>query len=250
VRVGTDQRIRVGQRAAVRLLPEDHARQILEVDLVDDAGVRRDDTEVLKCFLTPAQERVAFLVPPEFERGIEIGGVALGVMVHLHGMVDDQLDRLERIHLARVTSEPDDAVPHRREIDHRRNAGEVLEQHAGGREGDLALRLGGHVPPGHRFDVLRIHEPPVFATDEILEQDLERVRQARDAAEPGPFEGRKAEHLERFAASRERGLRVEGIQRGHHGIIADNPGPGEPSNPAAGDRHAVCECLPSGGLDG
>src|SRR5208283_2492722 len=35
---------------------EDHTRQVLEIDLVNDAGIGRHDGEVLECGLSPAQE--------------------------------------------------------------------------------------------------------------------------------------------------------------------------------------------------
>ena len=47
VRVRADHRVRVGQRA-VLLDVENDAAQVLEVDLVDDAGIRRHDAEVIK----------------------------------------------------------------------------------------------------------------------------------------------------------------------------------------------------------
>jgi hypothetical protein len=58
VRVGADQRVREGD--AVAFL--DYAREVLEVDLVDDPGVRRDDLQVVEGALAPAQEGVALAV--------------------------------------------------------------------------------------------------------------------------------------------------------------------------------------------
>ena len=59
------------------LLAEDDAREVLEVDLVDDAGVGRHDAEVVERVLAPAQERVALAVARELELGVQLGGVAL-----------------------------------------------------------------------------------------------------------------------------------------------------------------------------
>ena len=66
VRVGADER--VGERDAVALV--DDAREVLEVDLVDDARARRDDLEVVERALAPAQERVALAVALELELGV------------------------------------------------------------------------------------------------------------------------------------------------------------------------------------
>ena len=46
---------------------EDHARQIFEIDLVNDAGVGRDDGQIAESCLAPAQERIAFFIALEFQ---------------------------------------------------------------------------------------------------------------------------------------------------------------------------------------
>ena len=108
-------------------------------------------------------------------------GVALGEVIDLDRVVDDQLDGLERIDLSRVAAEPDDAVAHRGEVDDRRNAGEVLEQDPGRHERDLLRRLARDVPPGERLDVVGVDEPAVLPPEQVLQQDLQRVRQPREA---------------------------------------------------------------------
>ena len=77
VRVGADQGVGVGDAAlAVALGDEDDAREVLEVDLVDDAGVGRHDREALERLLAPAQERVALGVALELALGVAREGVA------------------------------------------------------------------------------------------------------------------------------------------------------------------------------
>ena len=58
-----------------------------------------------------------------------------------HRVVDDEVDRNERINLARIAAERAHGIAHCGEIDHGWNTGEILHQHAGGAEGDLALAL-------------------------------------------------------------------------------------------------------------
>ena len=186
---------------------------------MDDAGVGRDDTEVLEGVLTPAQERVALLVPLNSSAAFRSAALQLGVVVDLDRMIDDELDRLQRIHLARVAAETQDAVAHRREIDNGGNAGEVLQQNAGRREGDLLLHLRGHVPAGERLDVLGIDEPRVFAAQQVLEQDLERERQPSHSGEASLLERRQAEHVERLAARGQRRPCAKRIVRAHPLII-------------------------------
>ena len=68
MRIGPDQRIGVGlrqvARVGVRILVtgENHSRQIFEIDLVDDAGVRWDHPEVVERVLSPAKELIALPV--------------------------------------------------------------------------------------------------------------------------------------------------------------------------------------------
>ena len=129
VRVGPDQRVGVGlHRSVVRRLVgrEDHAREVLEVDLVDDPRVRRDDLEALEGALAPAQERVALLVALELLLGVDAERVARAEHVDLHRVVDHQLDRDQRVDLRRVAAQVGHRVAHRGEVDDAGHAGEVL----------------------------------------------------------------------------------------------------------------------------
>ncbi len=158
---------------------EDHAGQVFEVDLVDDPGVGRDDAEVVERVLTPAEERVALAVALEFQLGVGGEGVRRAGLVDLDRVVDDQLDRLERVDLPGVAAQPLHGVAHGGQVDDRRHAGEVLEQHPAGPEGDLAVGLRLGVPRRQRLDVVGRDRDAVLVTQEVLEQDLEGKRQAR-----------------------------------------------------------------------
>ena len=171
-----DERVRV-QHA---LVLEDHAGQVLEVDLMDDAGVGRDDDEALERRLAPAQEAVALLVALELALGVDAERVARAEGVDLHRVVDDQLGRHQRVDLRRVAAEVGHRVAHRGEVDDRRHAGEVLHDHAGGREGDLLAGLRVVVPGRERLDVLLADGDAVLVAQQVLEQDLQRERQPRD----------------------------------------------------------------------
>src|SRR4029453_472484 len=106
MRVSADERVRVRQQPVMDLFPEDDSREVLQVDLVHDAGVWRHDPEVLECVLSPAEEGIAFPVARELEPGVEVGGVRLGEVIDLNRMIDDELDRLQRVDLPWITSEP------------------------------------------------------------------------------------------------------------------------------------------------
>jgi hypothetical protein len=61
--------------------------------------------------------------------------------VDLHRVVDDQLAGCERVDLLRVAAQARHRVAHRGQVDDAGHAGEVLHEHAGRGEGDLAARL-------------------------------------------------------------------------------------------------------------
>ena len=180
VRVGADHGVRIGAGRAVVLAREHDAGEVLQVDLMDDAGAGRHHLEVPERLLAPAQERVALAVALELDLGVARKGVAGSEPVDLHRVVDDELDRRERVDLRGVAAEGAHRVAHRREIDHRRNPREVLEQHPGGSERDLDGRLRAGVPSRQRLDVARGDVHRVFVAEQVFEEDLQRVGQAAE----------------------------------------------------------------------
>jgi len=53
---------------------------------------RRHRAEILKRGLAPTQERVALLIALKFEQSVQLKSVVGAVVVHLHGVVDDQIE--------------------------------------------------------------------------------------------------------------------------------------------------------------
>ena len=211
VRVGAEEGVGEDVGLPVDVLAADDAREVLDIDLVDDARARRHDAEVRERVLAPAQELVALAVALVLEIDVEREAVALAEVVDLHRVVDDQFYRLQRVDAGRVASELDHAVTHRREVDHGRDTREVLEQDAGGHERDLALGATLDIPPGEGGDVLLLDEGAVFLAQQVLQQDAQRVRQRRDPGEPGRLEGRQAVVVDGLASDRESAPRLEGV---------------------------------------
>jgi hypothetical protein len=79
------------------LTGEDHARQVLEINLMHYAGVRRDNLEIGESLLAPAQKRVPLAVTLEFYLGVQVKRVARAEVIHHDRMIDDQLRRREWI---------------------------------------------------------------------------------------------------------------------------------------------------------
>jgi hypothetical protein len=198
-------------------------RQVLEVHLVADARVRGDHLEVLEGRLAPAKEGVALAVALELELGVSLEGEALGEDVHLDRVVDDELHRHQRVDPLRIAAQLVHRVAHRGEVHDGRHAREILHQHARGGVGDLARGLVGCHPGGEVLDVARRDRAAVLATQEVLEQDLQRVGQPRHV-EAG-LKRFEAKDLVRPTADREVGPRAEAVRMSHGFNPIDGPSP-------------------------
>ena len=188
VAVGADQRIGKGdldRLAVALLLRRPHGLgEIFEIDLMADAGAGRHDREVGEGLLAPLQKAIALLVLLVFARHILPERFAGAEIVDDNGMVDHEIDRHERIDLARITAERGHRVAHGGEIDDGGHAGEVLHQHPRRTEGDLMLVPAAVLRPGrHRLDVFLLDGAAVFVAQQIFEHDLERERQLRHPGE-------------------------------------------------------------------
>ena len=149
-----------------------------------DAGAGRHDGEVREGELAPLQELVALAVALIFQLDVPRQGLRSAELVDDHRMVDDEIDRHERVDLARVAAEVLHGVAHGREVDDGGNAGEILHQDAGGAVGDLLLRFAAVVEPvGHRFDVGLGDGAAVLVAQQVFEKHLHREGQLRNAAQ-------------------------------------------------------------------
>ena len=176
VRVGPDERVGIDGLAVLAL--HDDPGEVLEVHLMHDALVGRNDLEVAKTGLPPLEELVPLLVALILELRVDLHRVARAERVDLNRVVDDELDRLQGIDLLGLAAELLHRVAHRREVDDGRDSGEVLKEHARGRERNLPRRLGRHVDGRQRLDVLGVDRHAVLGSEQVLEQDLERKGQA------------------------------------------------------------------------
>ena len=214
--VGADQCVGIGDDLAILLAGPHRLRQVFEIDLMADAGTGRHDAEIVERLLAPAQELVALAIAFVFELDILRERQRRTVTVDHHRMVDDQVDRHQRIDLLRIGAERGGRVTHRGEVDHRRHAGEILHQHPRRTVGDLMLGSAGLEPFGDRQDIGFGDGASVLEAQQVLQHHLHRMRQARDAGEPvllGFDEGKIAVAL---ALHSERGLAAEAVEGNCH----------------------------------
>ena len=146
-----------------------------------DAGAGRHDGEVRERLLAPLQELVALLVLLVFLGDVLAEGLVVAEEVHDHGVVDDEIDRHQRVDLLGIAAELLHRVAHRGEIDHGRHAGEILHQHARRAEGDLMLQLALLQPFDDRDDVVLLDRAAVLVAQQVLEQHLHRIGQLRNS---------------------------------------------------------------------
>ena len=152
---------------------------------------------------------------------VELEGPRRAELVDHHRMVDDEVDRVQRVDLLRVAAERLDPVPHRGEVDDRRHAGEVLHQHPRRPIGDLArVPAALRRPVGEGADVVDGDRLAVLEAQHVLEHDLQRRRQAAEIAQTCSF-GRRDRIVGVFLArDREAAARlgtVGSYENGHRG---------------------------------
>ena len=180
--VGIRAHHRVGKslHGAVGLFGEDRPRKVFQIDLMHDAGVRRDDLEIGKRLLSPTQKLIPFPVALKLQGRVSLRRVHCAEDINHDGVIDDQLRGGKRVDPVRVAPQGLHGVAHGGQINHRGDAGEVLHQHAGRGERDLlaGFRLG--VPVGQSGDVVLSDIDAIFVAQQVLQQDLQAIRQAAD----------------------------------------------------------------------
>ena len=139
VGVSAHDSIRVGHLGAVQITTENNAREILDIDLMNDPGRWRDDAEVTERCLTPSQKCVALSVSAVLQLRIILQRLRLTEVIHHDRVIDNQIRGRKRVDPVRISLQAGHGFTHRREIHHRRHTGEVLHQHAGRRESNLGL---------------------------------------------------------------------------------------------------------------
>ena len=243
--VGVGPHQRVGECGPGSVLgPADHdLGQELEVDLVDDAGGGRHHAEAREGLLAPPQELVALAVAFELDLRVPPQRVGAGVDVYLHRVVDHQVHGHQGVDPPGVAPQALDRPPHGRQIHHRRHAGEVLEDHARGHEGQLDVLRRVRVPGGEVLHVGLGHQLAVQVSQDGLEEDLDGEGKAaelrgqprlledrqpmdRHLALPGPQRAAGPEHVALHGAafrSRESKPRARSV------MPESTSGPGDPS---------------------
>ena len=185
VAVGADQGVGIGERRAVRLGGPHHLGQVFQIDLMADAGAGRHHAEVLERLLAPAEEGVALAVAGHFQGHVLLERAGRPEAVDRHRVVDHEIDRGQRLDAVGIAAQPRHGRAHRRQIDQRRHAGEILHEDARRAVADLPPAAPRLRPAGKRPDVVEGDGAAVLEAQQVLEQDLEGEGQAGGVPEPG-----------------------------------------------------------------
>src|SRR6185437_15420723 len=223
VAIGADEGIGIGDGLAAFGLGPDGLRQVFEVYLVADTRARGDNAEIVEGRLAPAQEFVTLAIALVFAVDVLGKGGGGAEIVDHYGMVDDEVDRHQRIDLLRIGLELFGRIAHGGEVDNGGDAGKVLHQHAGGAEGDLVLGLAFVLEPGgDRLDIVRIDAAAVLEAQQVFQHYLEGLGQPGNVGEPVLFGLRQGEVGVGLAAHRKGRLGFEAVGSVCHGNRLSN----------------------------
>jgi len=101
---------------------------------------RRNELESLERLLTPLKKLVALAIALELHIQVQFQRARRTEEIDLNRVIDNQIDRYERLDDLRIASEALHGAAHRREIDNERNSGEVLQNNARNDEWNFLVR--------------------------------------------------------------------------------------------------------------
>ena len=150
---------------------------------MDDADARRHQTESLEGLLAPFEKLVTLSVALEFHVHVQPQRRGRTGEIDLHGVIDDQIDRHERLDDFRIAADPLDGAAHRREIYYERHAGEILENNSRDDEGDFLVRRRLRVPVGERLDIFAADLLAVAIAQDGFKDDADADGQTRNGTD-------------------------------------------------------------------
>jgi len=130
---------------------------------------------------------------------VELQRIGAIRVVDLDGVIDDQIDRHERLDNLRVLAEAVGGGAHGGQVDEERHAGEVLQQHARDHERDFLGALGVRRPRRQRGHVFFGDLPAIDVAKNRFEDDADGNRELGDVFKARGSELRERVELPRFS---------------------------------------------------
>ncbi len=169
VRVGADQRIRVGHPLFILQFAPHRFAKVFEIDLVADTGAGRDNAKAAEGLLAPLQKHVTLVVTLHLQAHVLFKRFIIAKVVHGDRVVDDKVHRRKRVHFGSIAAKTFNRFTHRGQIDHCRNASKVLHQDPGRTIGYLPVGMGILQPPGERVNILRGDRDVILPAQEVFQ---------------------------------------------------------------------------------
>src|SRR5208282_6290960 len=150
-----------------------------------DARSWRYHTEILEGLLAPAQEFVALTVALKLDLRVALESGGAREEIHLHRVVDDQVDRNQGIDLCGVAAQPLYRRAHGGQIHYGRNSGEILKDYPRRLERHLVRRRHLGVPLGERSNVFLCYQSAVAISQQSFQQNFDREGEMGNCAVAG-----------------------------------------------------------------
>ena len=181
MRVCPNQSIREGICLTTFCFGPDCLRQIFQVNLMANTGSGGNNSKIIKSFLTPFQEIIAFAVSLILTFHVFLKSLRRAVIVHHNRVVDDQMNRIKRVNGFGRTAEIDHRVAHSGQIHNGRNTGEVLHEHAGRTVSDFVSRCLWSKPIRNSLNIFFFNGSAIFVAEKVFQKDFQRSGQFRNA---------------------------------------------------------------------
>ncbi len=154
VAVHPDEAVGKREPAAVPLGAGDDLRQVLDVDLMDDAVARRHHAQIVELRHRPLHDAEPLAVALQLRVEVARERIGRAGEVDANRMVDHEIGRYHRIDASRVEAARRHRVAQSGEIDQQRNAGGIRHQHPERMESHLAAERRRVGPARQRGDVV------------------------------------------------------------------------------------------------
>ena len=194
MRISADQRVGIGHfnglfpafGGRVTFLSCPHClRQIFEIDLMADARAGRHDAEIVESFLAPLQKSIALAIALILEVNIGLQRFRAAKLINNDRMIDDEVNRHQRVDFFGVAAKLEHGVAHGGQIDDCRHTSKILHQHAGRAEGDLAVGLALVFEPDcNGSNVFLGDGAAILEAQQVFQQNFHRHRKLRNAIKP------------------------------------------------------------------
>ena len=140
-------------------------------------------------------------------------------------MVDDQINRVQRVDLLCVAAKGHQRVTHRGQINNSWNAGEILQQYAGRAVRNLARVLATlGTPLCKRFDVVDGDRLAIFKAQHVFQNHFQRGRQLGEITKASGRRGRDRVIINRLIANCQRLARLGGVVSNCNGHVGSSFG--------------------------